>query len=99
MCDDCDRLDGPLASCREGGALPRRPVKVWFIGADWITRSLEKVSCEGGAMERPGGGPFRREVEGVLIVRPKAPISVFLVSSIWGGPPLPPFWRASMICL
>jgi hypothetical protein len=62
MCDDCDRFDGPLASCREGGALPRRPVKVWLMGADWITRSLEKDECEGGAMERPGGGPFRREV-------------------------------------
>lgn len=50
-------------------------------------------------MLRPGGGPFRRDVCGVLIVLPKAPISEFLVSSTSDGPPLPCFWRASMICL
>jgi hypothetical protein len=100
MCEDWDRLDGALAPCLDEGALLRRPVKVWLRGADWITRSLANDWCEGGAMDRAGGGPLRRDVWGVLIVRPKAPISVpGRGSSASAGPPLPCFWRASIICL
>jgi hypothetical protein len=51
-------------------------------------------------MERPGGGPFRREVCGVLMGRPNAPVSPCRGASSSGPGPLPPcFWRASMICL
>lgn len=50
-------------------------------------------------MDSPGGGPFRRDVCGVLIVRPNAPISALRMSSGSAGPPLPCFCRASMICL
>jgi len=62
MCDVCDRFEGPLASCLEGGALPRRPVKVWLMGADWMTLSCANCCAWGGAMDRPGGGPFLRDV-------------------------------------
>jgi hypothetical protein len=44
----------------------RKPVKEWCSGADWITRSFEKVAADGAVMDRPGGGPFLRDVEGVL---------------------------------
>ena len=50
-------------------------------------------------MESPGGGPFRRDVCGVFMGRPKAVTSVCRTSSASCGPPLPCFWRASMICL
>jgi hypothetical protein len=101
MCEVCDKFDGPLASCREGGALPRRPVNVWLMGADWMTRSWANCWAVGGAMERPGGGPFLRDVCGVLMGRPKAPVVSPCRGVSSSGPgPLPPcFWRASMICL
>jgi hypothetical protein len=51
-------------------------------------------------MERPGGGPFLREVWGVLMGLPNAPTSVLRGGSSSTGAPLAPFfWRASMICL
>lgn len=61
MCEDCDRFDGALV-CLDEDALLRRPVKVWLRGADWMTRSFANDWCEGGAIERAGGGPLRREV-------------------------------------
>lgn len=98
MCEVWERLDGPLASWRDGGMLLRRPVNDWLMGADWITRSLANCECEGGAMVRPGGGPFLRDVLGVFTGRPNGLISCWRTSSS-DGPPLPCFWRASMICL
>lgn len=77
----------------------RRPVKVWLIGADCTTRSWANCWAVGGAMDRPGGGPFRREVCGVFIGRPKALVSPCRGTSSSGPGPLPPrFWRSSMIC-
>lgn len=31
-----------------------------------MTRSFEKVAAEGAVIDKPGGGPFLRDVEGVL---------------------------------
>jgi hypothetical protein len=53
-------------------------------------------------MERPGGGPFLRDVCGVLMGRPKAPVVSpcrGVLSSSGAGPFPPCFWRASIICL
>lgn len=49
-------------------------------------------------MERPGGGPFLRDVLGVFMGRPNGLMSAVRAPSS-SGPPLPCFWRASMICL
>lgn len=76
--------------------LLRSPVKDWLMGADWMTRSLANWECEGGAMVRPGGGPF---LLGVFSGRPKGLMSCWRASSSRGPPLGPPFWRASMICL
>ena len=38
-------------------------------GADWITRSFANASAGGAAIDRPGGGPFLRDVVGVFIAR------------------------------
>lgn len=99
MCEVCDKFDGPLATWREGGTLGRRPVKDWLMGADCTTLSLANCWCDGGAMESPGGGPFLRDVVGVLIDRPKGFISPWRPASSSTPAPLPCFWRASIICL
>jgi len=41
-------------------------VKVWFNGADWITRSLAKRSAAGGTIDNPGGGRFFEVLTEVL---------------------------------
>jgi hypothetical protein len=80
--------------------LLRRPVKDWLMGADWMTRSLANCECEGGAMVRPGGGPFLRDVLGVLAAPPYGLMSCWRPASSSPGPVLPPcLLRASMICL
>jgi hypothetical protein len=97
MCEDWERLEGALATWRDRGTL-RRPVKVWLMGADWMMRSLANCVCVGGAMERPGGGPLRRDVRGVLRGRPKAPVlSEVRGASSSEGAFVPCFWRASII--
>ena len=67
-----------------------------------MTLSCWNCSAEGALIDRPGGGPFRREVVGVRVCTPKrvvscvlAPPSVFSTELLG----LTPFCLASMICL
>lgn len=70
-----------------------------------MTRSFEKWDAEGALIERPGGGPFRLDVPGVLVCTPKSVVSCVrcdgpsLLSCALPGLTEPPFCRASMICL
>ena len=67
-----------------------------------MTLSCWNCSAAGALMERPGGGPFLRDVVGVRVCTPKrvvscvlAPPSVFSIELLG----LTPFCLASMICL
>lgn len=67
-----------------------------------MTLSCWNCSAEGALIDKPGGGPFRREVVGVRVCTPKrvvscvlAPPSVFSTELLG----LTPFCLASMICL
>lgn len=67
-----------------------------------MTLSCWNCSAEGALIDRPGGGPFRRDVVGVRVCTPKrvvscvlAPPSVFSTELLG----LTPFCLASMICL
>ena len=92
---------GPSCACRVNGCSPgRRPVNVWCIGADWMTRSLANCDADGALIESPGGGPFRREVVGVRIGTPNSVLSCGRADSL-PSCALPGFWPlflASMIC-
>lgn len=74
------------------------PVKVWLRGADWMTLSLAKCSCDGATMDSPGGTLFLREaIPGVLTAKP-----LFVSLSLSVGPsPLADCCckRASIRCL
>lgn len=67
-----------------------------------MTLSCWNCSAEGALIDKPGGGPFLREVVGVRVCTPKrvvscvlAPPSVFSTELLG----LTPFCLASMICL
>lgn len=74
------------------------PVNVWPRGADWMTLSLAKFSCDGATIDNPGGTLFLRdEIPGVLTAN-----ALFASFSLSEGPS--PFAdcccrRASMRCL
>ena len=55
-------------------------MKVWWSGADWITRSFANWDADGGTMDRPGGlrlpvlgMPIRFDSEGWT---PSGPLSL-----------------------
>lgn len=67
-----------------------------------MTLSWANCSAEGALIERPGGGPFRREVVGVRVCTPKRVVSCVLAPPSllsFELPGLTPFCLASMICL
>lgn len=99
----------PLGPCwlwRVNGCSPgRKPVNVWCMGADCMTRSLAKAEAAGALIDKPGGGPLRRDVPGVLTGTPNKVLSCGRSALALLAPPscvLPgfcPFCLASMICL
>jgi hypothetical protein len=67
-----------------------------------MTLSCAKCSADGALMDRPGGGPFLRDVVGVRVCTPKRVVSCVLAPpSLFSCelPGLTPFCLASIICL
>lgn len=74
------------------------PVNVWPRGADWMTLSLAKFSCDGATMDSPGGALFLRDcIPGVLAANP---LCGSLSLSLGPSPFADCCWsRASIRCL
>lgn len=65
-----------------------------------MTLSFAKCAADGALIDRPGGGPFRRDVCGVRVCTPNSVVSCTLAlpsASSCELPGLVPFCRASMI--